>query len=265
MTQERLDYLCQKLSLKAVMDELGHHTQQAAKEQMAYSDFLLGLLESELQSRQERSKRTLLRTSGLGMVKTLEQFDFTAAPGVSRAQVEELSTLRFVERCENVLLLGPSGVGKTHLALALGYLCTQARLRTRFLTAADLVMQLKSATAQGRYETYLKQNILSPKVLIIDEVGYLPIDREGANLFFQVISRRYEKGSIILTSNLPFARWEELFSGDRAIAAAMIDRLLHHSHVLSIQGESYRLREKIRSGVIRPTPYEGGGSERKVV
>src|SRR5699024_5890184 len=150
-----------------------------------------------------------------------------------------------------IMLLGPSGVGKTHLAIALGYLAAQAALKVKFISAADLLLQLETAQRQGRYKSFLRRSILGPSLLIVDEIGYLPMTGEQANLFFQVVAKRYEVGSIIITSNLPFGQWGDVFGGNEALVSAMLDRLLHHAHIVQIRGESYRLREKRNAGVLR--------------
>jgi DNA replication protein DnaC len=171
----------------------------------------------------------------------------------------ELSSMAFVERSENVVLLGPSGLGKTHLAIALGYIATQLGIKTRFISAADLVIALSAASRQNRLAEFLRRNITNARLLIIDEIGYLPLGREEANLFFQVVAKRYEKGSLIVTSNLPFGQWDQAFAGDQTLTAALLDRLLHHSHVLQIKGESYRLKDKRKAGVIRSSVSEPVG------
>jgi len=150
------------------------------------------------------------------------------------------------------VLLGPSGVGKSHLAVALGYKATQSGIKTRFVTAADLMLQLTTAHRQNRLKDYLRRGIQLPKLLIIDEVGYLPFSRDEASHFFQVIAQRYERGSVVITSNLPFAQWDTTFAGDATMTAAMLDRLLHHAHVGMISGDSYRLRERRKAGIGLP-------------
>ena len=158
--------------------------------------------------------------------------------------------MAFVERKENVIFLGPSGVGKTHLAIALGYMATQSGIKVRFVSAADLVMQLEKAQQRGQLDHFMRRSLLGPSILIIDEVGYLPLQGNQANLFFQVIAKRYEHGSIILTSNLSFGEWDSTFAGNSALTAAMLDRLLHHAHVVQIKGDSYRLKDKRKAGVL---------------
>ena len=147
-------------------------------------------------------------------------------------------------------LLGPSGTGKTHIAIALGYKAVQAGLKTRFISASDLILQLTTAQRQGKYKSVMQRSVVAPKLLIIDEIGYLPFDTSESKLLFEVIAKRYEKGSIILTSNLPFGQWGQTFANDTALTSAMLDRILHHSHILQIKGDSYRLKEKKQAGLL---------------
>ncbi|VTU35725.1 transposase/IS protein [Variovorax sp. PBL-H6] len=191
---------------------------------------------------------TMMRLATMPSVKTLEQFDRTQATGAPKAQIVELGHLAFVERAENVVLLGPSGVGKTHVALALCHRAVMAGHKARFITAADLMMQLAAAKAQSRLKEYFNRAVLGPKLLVIDEIGYLPFGRDQANLFFNVAAKRYERGSMVLTSNLPFMQWASAFADDQTLTAAMLDRLLHHAHIVQITSESFRLKDKRKAG-----------------
>ncbi len=191
-----------------------------------------------------------MRLAGFPATKLLSDFDYKFASNIPRQTVQNLSSLSFVERAENVIFIGPSGTGKTHLAIGLGHLAVEARIKTRFITAADLMLQLSAARQQGKLQSYLQRSINNIKLLIIDEIGYLPFGRGEANLFFNVIAKKYEQGSIILTSNLPFSQWPNAFADDQTLTAAMLDRLLHHSHVIRITGESYRLKDKQKTGEI---------------
>jgi len=251
LQSEKIKNLCNTLSLTTLAEEYPILTQTAADETMGYSEFLEMILNHELRSRHGRREQMLLRMAGFPVVKTLDNFDYNFNRSIPRAKLLELSSLAFLERKENIILLGPSGVGKSHLAIALGYLAVKTRLKTKFIGAADLLLQLETAVRQDRYSHYMKHQVLGPTLLIIDEIGYLPMTKQQANLFFQVIATRYEKGSIILTSNHSFATWPETFANDSALTAAMLDRLLHHSHILSVAGgKSYRLKDKVKAGVL---------------
>ena len=251
---ERLTVLCKQLNLLHLPTQIAHLGQMAAKRELGYLDFLEQALKDEAMARAERMRRMLTRLAGFPAIKTLDEFDFEFALGAPKALVLELGSLAFVERAENVVLLGPSGVGKTHLAVALGYRATQAGFRTRFITAADLLMQLTTALRRNQLEETIKRITKPYKLLIIDEMGYLPMDREQANLLFQVVAKRYETGSLILTSNLPFGQWDQTFADDATLTAALLDRLLHHAHVVPISGDSYRLKEKRQAGMINRIP-----------
>ena len=248
LQHERIAAMCTKLKLDRVAAEWPPLAQQAARDEASFADFLERLLTTENDARVERQRQTLLKLATLPAVKTLEQYDFGFASGAPRLQIQELAALSFIERTENVVLLGPSGVGKTHIATALAYRATMAGIKTRFITAADLMLQLATARGQGRLKEYFNRAIIGPRLLVVDEIGYLPFGREEANLFFNVVAKRYERGSMVLTSNLPFTQWATTFADDQTLTAAMLDRLLHHAHIVQIAGESYRLKDKRKAG-----------------
>jgi DNA replication protein DnaC len=251
LQHEWIQQSCRSLHIEAMGERYFELASRASANETSYADYFVALLKSELEAKQLRTRATLQRLATFPVFKSLEDFDFSFAHGASKKSVMELASMAFVERAENVVLLGPSGLGKTHLAIALGWQATQMGIKTRFTTAADLVVALAAAARQDRLQDYLKRNVLAPRLLIVDEIGYLPLGREEANLFFQVIAKRYEKGAVVVTSNLPFGQWDQAFAGDTTLTAALLDRLLHHSHVLQIRGESYRLRDKRKAGVIR--------------
>jgi DNA replication protein DnaC len=249
MLHKQIETYCKEFKIPAIFENYQAVANLAAKESLSFSEYLLKLLEAESKQRALRGKAMTLRTAGFPVVKRVEEFDYKAT-SLNRSQINELATLSFIERAENILLLGPSGVGKTHLAIALGYLATQERIKTRFITIADLLLQLESALATNKLDYYFKKIINVNRLLILDEFGYIKLNEIQANLLFQIINKKYETGSIVITSNLPFTKWKEVLNNDEALTAAILDRLIHHSHIINIQGESYRLKQKRKAGII---------------
>lgn len=252
---ERLGEHLRKLRLLKSGERLEALLQQAAAQELPYADFLEQVLGEEVAAKTTRNITMRTAMARFPFVKPLETFEFGYQPSIDRKQVQALASCHFIEHGDNVIVLGPPGVGKTHLAVSLGLKAIEAGYRVLFTTAANLITALTKAHGEGRLEEKLKV-YTTPRLLIIDEIGYLPIDRGGANLFFQLISRRYERGPMILTSNQSFGAWGEVF-GDRVIATAILDRLLHHAVTLNIRGNSYRLKEKLKAGLVRSDENDG--------
>ena len=242
----------EELGFIGARDVLDHRAERAAKENWSYTEFLGHLLEEEVAAKRHRSLETRTRLARMPRDKRLHSFDFEAQPGVDEKLIRELAALSFIDRSDNVCFLGPPGVGKTHLALALATRALEEGYTAYFTTLDRLVSDLSKAARDGnlerRFRTYLK-----PRVLVLDEMGYLPLKPDGANILFQLVSRRYERGSILLTSNKSYGDWAG-FLGDSIIAAAILDRLLHHSVTVNIRGDSYRTRNRKKAGLDRPPP-----------
>jgi len=242
ITYERVKENLLALNMKNTLEIIDNYLERAIADKVNIVDVLDHILSTEAQAKKGRAVENQIQMSGFPFRKTLEVFDFDFQPSIDKSQIDELATMRFVENKENVIFLGTPGVGKTHLAVSLGMIAAGHRYSTYYINCNTLIEQLNKAHFENRLPERLK-HFAKYKVLIIDEIGYLSIDVKGANLFFQLIAKRYEKNSTILTSNKMFSQWNEVFS-DLTIASAILDRLLHHCTVINIKGESYRLKER---------------------
>ncbi len=248
LTAERIRAHAERLRLANLPQELESLVARAEASQMGYLEFVDLLLDEEVGVRESRRVTNALKLSGLPHHKRLADFDFSFQPELDPRKIKDLATLGFVTERANVALLGPPGVGKTMIAVGLAIAACQAGFSIYFTTVDDLVRNLAEAESQGRFAKKL-QTYLKPSVLVCDEVGYLPLDRRQANMVFQLVSRRYERGSMIVTSNKAFGEWGSIL-GDDVLASAILDRLLHHCEVISINGPSYRLKD--RMGITKP-------------
>jgi DNA replication protein DnaC len=232
----------EELALPKMQENLDVYTDLVNQGKMEFTQALEELVSKECEYRRERQNHANIHKANFPFLKTFDDFDFSFQPALNKAEIIEFANLGFVEKNENIVFVGSSGVGKTHLATSVGIECAKRRYSTYFITFENLMNQLKKALNENRLDSRLKF-FSGYKVLIIDELGYMPVDIDAANLFFQLIARRYEKHSTIVTTNMPFSKWAEVF-GSATLSNAVLDRLLHHSTIISIKGPSYRLKGK---------------------
>ena len=237
-----LDHHLKKLKLPTFLAEYDKLARQCAAENVDHIRYLLRLAELELIERERRMIERRIKAARFPATKSLDSFDFKVIPSLNKALVMELARCQYIERRDNIIALGPSGTGKTHIGLGLGLAACQKGLKVRFTTAAALVHELLEAADEKRLLRQQKQ-LAGQDLLIIDELGFVPLSKSGAELLFEVFSQRYERGSILVTSNLPFDEWTEIFGSER-LTGALLDRLTHHVHILEMNGESYRLNQR---------------------
>ena len=240
--QQQLTYL----NLPFIQKNYEDFAKQAAAAHWTHVDYLRQLIDGEAAARQDRARERRIQQARFPVIKMLENFDFTWPGKINRPQVQNLFRLKFIEDKANVILVGGVGLGKSHLGIALGYAACQVGHRVLFATAIDIINTLTAAQKAGRLAYELKK-YLGPAVLVMDELGYLPIDKHGADLLFQVISGRYERGAIILTTNKAFKQWPSIFNNDSTLTSAILDRILHHADTVVIEGKSYRMKDRIET------------------
>lgn len=233
----------QKLKLEKMCTCLSTYLTEVDKNNISFLDALFYLTQKEIEFKEQRASEFNIRIAGFPFIRTLDEFEFDFQPSINKNEMLDLATVKFIEEKKNILFLGPSGVGKTHLATSIGIEAAKKRISTYFISCHDLITKLNIAHQENRLKDALK-TFNKYKLLIIDEIGYLPVDKNGANLLFQLITKRYEKSSTIITTNQQFSKWGEVFS-DNILANAILDRLLHHSYVFNITGDSYRIKDML--------------------
>lgn len=241
------------LQMDKIREFYPKYIEMTTNKEKTLTEALYELTEKEIEYRDERASQIQIQVSAFPFKKTIDDYDFDFQPSINKRTIEELNTLGFLERHENVLFVGSSGVGKTHLAISLGITAAKTRKSVYFITCHDLITQLNKAFFENKLDSKIK-HFCKYELLIIDEIGYLPIEKQGSNLFFQLIAKRYEKHSTIITTNINFNKWGDIFS-DNVIANAILDRLLHHSTVIPIQGTSYRIKDKMQEIETKDTLY----------
>ena len=250
---EELNKNLEILELERIKEILPEYIHKNSKNMPPFTEALNYLLKAEIEYKDTRAAEGIIKAANVPFRKTWDDYDFSFQPSVSENQIRELSNLSFIERNENIVFIGNPGVGKTHLAVSLGIQAAKHRNSVYFITCHNLMQKLNKAQKENRLDKQL-QHLAQYKVLIIDEIGYLPVDHQGSNLLFQLIARRYMNKSTIVTTNMPFSRWGEVFS-DNTLASAVLDRLLHYSHIIRITGNSYRIKDKIVESDSRTNKY----------
>jgi DNA replication protein DnaC len=244
--REAIEYYCKLLSLPLIKDIYIKEAEEAARGKVSYQQFLYNVLKQQANLRIDNSIKAKIKKAKFPFFKTVEEYDFSFQPEIDAKLIRELSELHFMEDAKNILFVGPPGVGKTHLAVGIGVKAAIKRKRVLFYNAEELITELVTAKVSNRVAEYI-ESLSRIDLLIIDELGYLEIDKSASSLFFKLISRRYEKKSTIITTNKPFEEWNDIF-GDEVVAAAILDRLLHHSYPFLINGKSYRMKELFKKG-----------------